>query len=201
MIVFVIFANELRREYSSQIILYNTYIIMMLFNPAFLFDIGFWLSFCSIAAIVFINPILLQFFKEIIPNFKWKSNYILRILMITFSINIAISPILAYFFGEVSQVSLFSNIVIIPVFYLALLILIMSSVLGLIWPPIGGFFIKPSSIILGCILKMVEFFSNLSFSILRLEYFPLKYVLIYYLVLIIFLAAIVKYTDYRHNIK
>jgi len=201
MIVFVIFANELRREYSSQIILYNTYIIMVLFNPAFLFDIGFWLSFCSIAAIVFINPILLGFFKEIIPNFKWKSNYILRILMITFSINIAISPILAYFFGEVSQVSLFSNIVIIPVFYLALLILIMSSVLGLIWPPIGGFFIKPSSIILGCILKMVEFFSNLSFSILRLEYFPLKYVLIYYLVLIIFLAAIVKYTDYRHNIK
>ena len=201
MIVFVIFANELKREYSSQIILYNTYIIMMLFNPAFLIDIGFWLSFCSIAAIVFINPILLQFFKEIIPNFKWKSNYILRILMITFSINIAIFPMLAYFFGEVSQVSLFSNIVIIPVFYLALLILVMSSALGLIWPPIGGFFIKPSSIILSCILKMVEFFGKLSFSILRLEYFPLKYVLIYYLVLIIFLAVIVKYTDYRHNIK
>ncbi|MBL7124270.1 MAG: ComEC/Rec2 family competence protein [Actinobacteria bacterium] len=201
MIVFVIFANELKREYSSQIILYNTYIIMMLFNPAFLIDIGFWLSFCSIAAIVFINPILLQFFKEIIPNFKWKSNYILRILMITFSINIAIFPMLAYFFGEVSQVSLFSNIVIIPVFYLALLILVMSSILGLIWPPIGGFFIKPSSIILSCILKMVEFFGKLSFSILRLEYFPLKYVLIYYLVLIIFLAVIVKYTDYRHNIK
>ncbi|MBC8387468.1 MAG: ComEC/Rec2 family competence protein [Actinobacteria bacterium] len=201
MIVFVIFANELKREYSSQIILYNTYIIMMLFNPAFLIDIGFWLSFCSIAAIAFINPILLRFFKEIIPNFKWKSNYILRILMITFSINIAIFPMLAYFFGEVSQVSLFSNIVIIPVFYLALLILVMSSILGLIWPPIGGFFIKPSSIILSCILKMVEFFGKLSFSILRLEYFPLKYVLIYYLVLIIFLAVIVKYTDYRHNIK
>jgi competence protein ComEC len=201
MIVFVIFANELKREYSSQIILYNTYIIMMLFNPAFLFDIGFWLSFCSIAAIVFINPILLGFFKEIIPNFKWKSNYILRTVIITFSINIALFPILAYFFGEVSLVSLFSNIIIIPVFYLALLILIMSSALGLIWPPIGGFFIKPSSIILGCILRVVEFFSKLNFSILSLEYFPLKYVLIYYLVLIIFLAAIVKHTGCRNNKK
>ena len=201
MIVFVIFANELKREYSSRIILYNTYIIMMLFNPAFLFDIGFWLSFCSIAAIVFISPILLGFFKEITPNFKWKSNYILRTVIITFSINTALFPILAYFFGEVSLVSLFSNIIIIPVFYLALLILIFSSALGLIWPPIGGFFIKPSSIILGCILRVVEFFSKLSFSILRLEYFPLKYVLIYYLILIIFLAATVKYTDYRHNKK
>jgi ComEC/Rec2-related protein len=207
MAVFVNLAIAFNREYSSKIVLCFAYIFMLLFMPSFFNDAGFWLSFASMAGIVFVNSVIINFLKKIIlkfkknkkNNFKIENNSIVKIIIITFSINIFIFPIMAFLFGSFSTVSIISNILIIPVFYLLLLILIISSISGLMWPPVGGIFIKSSAFLFFYILKITELLGGSKFSVMRFEQFTKSYILIYYFVLFILLFLMNRYAENKNR--
>lgn len=193
MSVFVILAGMWGREYSQRIVLYFTYIAMILSNPSFFYDLGFWLSFSSMAAIIFVSPVLLKFLSKIFPKFKIKESYIVRMVILTISVQIVLTPIVSYFFGGVSTVAVAANLIIIPVFYAVLLLLFVSSVLSMVWVPLGIFTLKPASIFINYILKVTAFLGKLDFSFLSLGHFHMKYVIIYYVVLLASLYVLKKY--------
>jgi len=189
MAVFILLAKEWNREYSHKVLLYLSYIIIIIFNPYFLYDLGFWMSYGSMAALVFIYPVVVELTGNIFPFLKLKRSFFIKIALITLSIQIALFPVLAYFFGEVSLISPVANILIIPVFYILLSILIVSSFAIIIWPPAGGLLLKTSSIFFKYILETARILSKFDFCIINFDSFPAKNVVVYYIVVVAILFA------------
>ncbi|MFZ3106885.1 MAG: ComEC/Rec2 family competence protein, partial [Candidatus Hydromicrobium sp.] len=187
MAVFILLAKEWNREYSHKILLYLSYIIIIIFNPYFIYDLGFWMTYASMAALVFIYPAAMRLAGNIFPFLKLKRSSFIKIALITLSIQTVLFPVLAYFFKEVSLISPVANILIIPVFYILLSILMVSSFVTIIWPPVGGLLLKPSSIFFVYILKTVKILSKFDFCIINFDSFPVKNVIVYYIVLLIIL--------------
>jgi len=187
MAVFILLAKEWNREYSHKILLYLSYIIIIIFNPYFIYDLGFWMTYASMAALVFIYPAAMRLAGNIFPSLKLKKSSFIKIALITLSIQAVLFPVLAYFFKEVSLISPVANILIIPVFYILLSILMVSSFVTIIWPPAGGLLLKPSFIIFVYILKTVKILSKFDFCIINFDSFPVKNVIVYYIVLLIIL--------------
>lgn len=186
-VIFILLAKEWNREYSHKILLYLSYIIIIIFNPYFIYDLGFWMSYGSMAALVFIYPAVIRLAGNIFPFLKLKRSFFIKIALITLSIQTVLFPVLAYFFKEVSLISPAANILVIPVFYILLSILIVSSFVTIIWPPAGGILLKPSSIFFVYILKTVKILSKFDFCIINLDNFPVKNVIIYYIAFLIIL--------------
>ena len=187
MAVFILLAKEWNREYSHKILLYLSYIIIIIFNPYFIYDLGFWMTYASMAALVFIYPAAMRLAGNIFPFLKLKRSSFIKIALITLSIQTALFPVLAYFFKEVSLISPVANILIIPVFYILLSILMVSSFVTIIWPPVGGIILKPSSIFFVYILKTVKVLSKFDFCIINFDSFPVKNVVVYYIVFVVIL--------------
>lgn len=107
-------------------------LIMLVMNPFSLYDIGFQLSFISVAAIlIFHRPvcgIVSLKFQQRHPLFRKLWN----LIVMSCSAQLASAPLVAYYFGTVSLYFLLSNLVAIPavtvILYLTVLMLAMSFI-------------------------------------------------------------------------
>jgi ComEC/Rec2-related protein len=188
--VFIFLASNWDREFNHRFLLYLSYIIVLLFNPFSLYDLGLWMSFGSMAAIIFIYPVLRKIAGRILPLSRSRENFIIKIGLMTFSIQAALFPILAYFFKRFSLISPIANILILPVFYILLFILIASSFASMLWPPVGCLVLKPSAVFFKYILKVVKILGKVDFLTLNFENFQLKDVVVYYIIFIVILSAV-----------
>jgi len=181
MSVLVLMAKGAEREFSYRIILYMSYMAVVVFNPFYIYDLGFWMTFISMAALLYIYPVffsmagMLSLFRNRIAG------YFLKIILATVSIQTALFPVLAYFFGEVSFISVFTNVIIIPAFYPLLFILILSSFVILIWPPLGSFTLMPGNILIGYMIKTVKILSRFNYPVMGSGNFTGYGALAYYL--------------------
>jgi hypothetical protein len=142
------------------------------------------------AAIIFIYPVLRKIAGRILPLSRSRENFIIKIGLMTFSIQAALFPILAYFFKRFSLISPIANILILPVFYILLFILIASSFASMLWPPVGCLVLKPSAVFFKYILKVVKILGKVDFLTLNFENFQLKDVVVYYIIFIVILSAV-----------
>jgi ComEC/Rec2-related protein len=200
MAVFVLMARGVERESSYRIILYMSYIAVVACDPFYIYDIGFWMTFISVAALVYAYPVfhrlagMLNLFRSRIAGF------FLKIILATVSIQAALFPLLTYFFGEVSLISVIASAIVIPAFYPLLFILIISSLAILIWPPLGCFILKPGNIFTGYIVKIVRILARFDYPIIGSGNFPEYGALVYYPVFIfvlVLLRAAIKRTHDR----
>jgi competence protein ComEC len=117
-------------ERKSQI--YNTIFMsvlgMLLYNPNFLYDVGFQLSYSAVLSIIFFQPIVTKLYT---PN-----NKVSRLTWELFSVSIAAqlgtTPFTLYYFQQFPNYFLLTNLVAIPlsslVIYLAMGLLMVSFI-------------------------------------------------------------------------
>jgi competence protein ComEC len=187
--IFIFLASNWNREYNHRFLLYLSYIILLLLNPFFFYDLGLWMSFGSIAAMIFVYPVVRKIAGCIFPLFKSRGNFIIEIGLMTFSIQAALFPILAYFFKRFSLISPVSNILILPVFYVLLFILMASSFASVLCPPAGFFLIRPSAVFFNYISIVVKTLSEKDFFILDFGNYNIKDAAVYYAIFLVILAA------------
>jgi len=208
MSVYFLVAASIGREIQRKTVLSYIFIVLLVINPVFFYEPGFWLTFIAVFAIVYANKIFMGLAatvkKKLLQNRKphrtgneekhvmIKSNYLLSIFVTTFSVNVFILPVLLFIFKEASLLSLLTNIFAIPVFYMLLFILIISSISGLIWPPIGETLVKPSEILTGWLQKIAGSWRFFRFSLIELQDFEVIHLIIYYIFLISMLIIISK---------
>lgn len=203
MAILIVLAGFWGRESDGKFVLSMSYIFLILVFPEFLNNIGFWLSFAAMAAIIYINGIFVRLMKKANKKIKIRfglktdynlaENYFMKIFITTFSINIFIMPVMLYFFKEFSLIAPLTNILIIPVFYLLLFILILSSIASLFWPPAGSFLILPAKPVILYILKVVNFLGSKDIFILTAGNLSYFYLIVYYLLFFILLFLLNKY--------
>ena len=172
-----------------------TAVVLLLFNPMTLYDVGFQLSFLAVAAIIlFYKPIygllsglsLYSRWKRKSRLFRFSVDKIWQLSCISLSAQIGVMPLIAYYFHQLPKYFLLSNLIVIP---LAMLILYLSIILFLtLWS-------TPVASVIGDVLsRVVElqgdallFISSLPGSNIREIYItPFQVFLIYFILLAIY---------------
>ena len=136
-------AQQIGRLYSFRNAIAAAAFLMVLGNPKVLsFDVGFQLSFLSLLGIVYLMPAikkLLRFVEE--PGFlSWRENF-----LTTVSAQLAVAPLLVFYFGNFSPTSFLANVLILTIIPLTMTLGFLLGFLGFIYPPaslVFGWFIN-----------------------------------------------------------
>ena len=169
--VMSIFANNFERKNNFYFSLIYSFLIIILFNPYNIYNIGLWLSYMGSLGIVCFS----SFFKKYIYkkiNFKKKINiifqkireYIIENFVVTFSAQILIFPIMMYVFNTIS-ISFFISNILVSFFVGPLLILGYASVLlSFINFPFIKLIVYVTETLIVIVVKISEICSKLPFS-------------------------------------
>ncbi|UUF15954.1 MULTISPECIES: ComEC/Rec2 family competence protein [Flavobacterium] len=111
MFSFVAIGNHLRRSGNIYHTLLVSILLILLFEPYFLFDVGFQLSYLALYFIVWLQPILKKIWspKNKIAIYIWDS------LTVSFAAQIGTLPLCLYYFHQFPGLFFVTNIIILPV--------------------------------------------------------------------------------------
>ena len=119
------------RHRSPVNLLCFTAIVMLLFNPASLYDVGFQLSFSAVLAILLLMPLFESFFPENYFVGRPVQRYIYNMVGLSVAAQIGGAPLIAHHFGRFSTYFLLTNFLVIPaatmILYGALLVVVVPS--------------------------------------------------------------------------
>ncbi|MGO4905655.1 ComEC/Rec2 family competence protein [Flavobacterium sp. W20_MBD1_R3] len=110
MFSFVAIGNHLRRSVNIYHTLLVSVLLILLFEPSFLFDVGFQLSYIALFFIIWLQPLLSSIWK---PKYK-VSKYIWDILTVSFAAQIGTLPLSIYYFHQFPGLFFITNLIIIP---------------------------------------------------------------------------------------
>jgi len=111
MFSFVAIGSHLRRNGNIYHTLLVSILLILLFEPYFLFDVGFQLSYIALFFILWLHPILKNIYK---PKHKIII-YIWEALTVYFAAQIGTLPLCLYYFHQFPGLFFVTNIIILPV--------------------------------------------------------------------------------------
>lgn len=153
------------RKYEVNRALWVAAFLMVLHNPKILAgDPGFQLSFAATLGLIHLSPLLSKRISFITNRFQ-----IREIISTTISTQIAVFPLIIKMTGELSMVAIFANILVLPIMPITMLLSALTGIFSFV-----GFFIKPiyfiSYLLLGYIIFIAEYFSGLSFAVVKIVF-------------------------------
>nr|WP_315199707.1 ComEC/Rec2 family competence protein [uncultured Flavobacterium sp.] len=110
MFSFVAIGQYLRRSVNIYHTLLVSVLLILLFQPSFLFDVGFQLSYVALFFIVWLQPLFANLWK---PKNKI-INYFWDILTVSFAAQIGTLPLSIYYFHQFPGLFFVTNIIVIP---------------------------------------------------------------------------------------
>ncbi len=115
--------------------------ILLLFRPMYLFDVGFLMSYGAVIGIVLLYKLL----DKIKINNKYAKGAISAVWL-TIVAQIGVLPITADYFGTFATYSIFTNIIIVPIFGISYMLLCITNLLVLIMPFLQFIMIVPKAL-------------------------------------------------------
>jgi competence protein ComEC len=154
--------------------MYNTLalaaFIILVISPSAIFDVSFQLSFTSVLAILYLVPKFLDYFSWI-PSLSFKpypyvtgviSKYIGLLVLVSIAATLGTAPIAAYYFHRVAPLGFISNIAVVPIVgFIVIPIGLLIAIMVFILPSLAALLIDLESAIIGFIVYIVNFFSQI----------------------------------------
>ncbi len=128
MAIFLMLGNLLGKQTDNLNSVSLAGIVILLFSPLYIFDLGFILSFAGVFGIFFLYPVFKDAFAFL--KFKW----LIEGVALTLAADIATLPIIANAFGYVSVLSLIANLILVPLFGWIFMLMFVITILVLILP-------------------------------------------------------------------
>ena len=166
--------------------------VTLLIDPMNLINLGWLLSFGSFSGILILSPRLVEFFYS-----KKKPGKITEILIATISATIMTAPILLYYFGSLSIISLIANLLILPTIPVAMGLTFLTGLSGLagFLAPITVIISKITAILLEYHLTIIRFFGAQKMFLISI---PKENPLVFLIYIPVFLPLIIsKIRKYR----
>ncbi|TSC92725.1 MAG: competence protein ComEC [Candidatus Berkelbacteria bacterium Licking1014_7] len=134
--------------------------LMVLQEPAILIkDIGFQLSFSAMLGLVYISPILRWGIEQARIN-KILPKFLGDVLVETIAAQIAVAPIIIFYFERISLLSPIPNLLILPLIIVPMALSALAGLSGFIWLGLGKIFAYPLFWFLNYFIGTARFFSN-----------------------------------------
>lgn len=184
----MLLAHRVGRQSSAAMAIVITAAAMVLINPMILrFDTGFQLSFAAFMGIIYLGPI----FKNILPI---KNKSINEIISMTLGAQVMAYPIILYYFGSFSSISLLTNLLVLPFIPVIMLLGFISAALGTFWSGLGHIFSWSVLFALRGVIEVIKFSANLPYASFEGISFSALNLAVYY---IIVLELVVIYKNIR----
>jgi competence protein ComEC len=167
MVACYLLADFFNRERDAPTALALAAMILMLWNPQLLRDVGFLLSFTSVASILLFSERFGGWFTRN-PTLSWIPRPVRKSLATTLAVQLAPFPLAVHFFHVLPFAAPFINLLIIPLLAAALWLTFFTAVAGLVWQPgatVIGHALGP---VVWLIRTIAEATASIPFSHLRL---------------------------------
>lgn len=154
----------LGKKYDSLSAIGLAGLILLLIKPLHAFDIGFQLSFGCVIGIAIFYKSVYSFLRKPIKKFVLP-NCIAKSLAVSFSAQFLILPVLINCFDGVSFLSIFANLIIIPIFTVAFTAAFIATPLVLISDVFGNIFWF-SNLLLNAIKEIASWIALQTWSVI-----------------------------------
>jgi competence protein ComEC len=169
-------------------LLFLTIVVMILQNPLIIaYDIGFQLSVLSVLGLIYLMPIFDKIFSKL-------GDIVGTAVSATLSAQIMTLPVVLHSFSRFSVVAPIANIVITPIVPIIIVYAITIAIASFINMQISFIISWPLLFMLRYIISVTDFFSQLSFASIELQ-FKSYYVILYFIILTLCLLIISKYDN------
>lgn len=128
--------------------------LLLVFNPLWIWDLGFQLSFLATLGLIVTVPALVN-------RLAWLPPAIAALIAVPLAATIWTLPVQLSVFGVVPSYSLLLNVVSTPLISIISIGGIISALVGLIWTQAGSFLAAVLHYPTDWLIKLVEFFSKL----------------------------------------
>jgi len=181
MVGLFLLAQKLGRKSSASRAVVFVAAAILVINPLLLrFDVGFQLSFLAVIGIIYLSPIFQNWLRKI-PEQNLLN--LRSIISMTLAAQIFTLPVLIYNFGTVSLVAPITNILILPLIPFIIGIGFLFGLTGIIFYSLGQILSWPCWLFLTYIVKIINWFSGLSFSSVVLRDVHWMWLVAFYLIL------------------
>ncbi|MFS0513116.1 ComEC/Rec2 family competence protein [Nostoc sp. UIC 10607] len=128
--------------------------LLLVFNPLWIWDLGFQLSFLATLGLIVTVPALVN-------RLAWLPPAIAALIAVPLAATIWTLPVQLFVFGVVPSYSLLLNVISTPLISIISIGGIISALVGLIWTQAGSFLAAVLHYPTDWLIKLVEFFSKL----------------------------------------
>ncbi len=181
MVIVVLSAKIINRESDTITGIFFAGLLMLLYNPFFIYNVGFQLSFGATISIVMFNKKVKGIFK-----ITGLPASITDVLAVSTAAQAGALPISVYYFNSLSIVSLFANVIILPLVQVAVLAGIAMIALAKICAFLSNIIGLIVDNLLSLIIILTDFISRLPYASIRVVTPSLLLIIFYYFLLIYF---------------
>ncbi|MFZ4620890.1 MAG: DNA internalization-related competence protein ComEC/Rec2 [Bacteroidota bacterium] len=156
-------------------------VIILLFDPKQLFDVGFQLSFSAVFSIVYFYPkvnVLVPKFPDSVNKFNILTT-VWQLFAVSLAAQIGTLPFTAYYFGKVSIVSLFANLIVVPLVEIIVTVGLSGALLGIFSMWIASCFSEVNSVISVITLWFVKWAEQVPYAVVNTATFGFKETIFY----------------------
>ena len=172
-----------------------TALVMLVINPFNLYDVGAQLSFMATFALIFGVPCIQGVLPAKLPVFFKDS------LAVSLAPFILTTPIIWFYFNNISLVSLISNLLVINFAEILVVVGFFSSLIGFVFLPLTQILNNFSYLLLVIINRLVDFLAGLPLAQINLKAPHWSVVLIFYFFIIYLLYEVGKTKEKPENLR
>lgn len=169
-------------------------LIILMYDPKQLFDPGFVLSYSAVISMVFFynrfEKLLKEKFEELQRSGRQHIRIILVMFLTTLAAQIGTLPITAMYFGKISIISLFANLVVVPFANLALAIGFFQILTGIFSDYMSSVIAEANNLLLTAQLGFIEWCASFDFAYVDFFGFNIYNIIIYFTCLILIITSI-----------
>ena len=169
-------------------------LIILVFEPAQLYKPGFQMSFSAVLSIAAIFPALQKKINKSRIRNKFVK-YILLFMAVSLSAEIGTLPFTLIYFGKLSLIALFANLIVIPLIGVILAVAIFTMLIYPVIPTIAFYYAVANDLLTKILYSIIHFSGTLDFSFIWIRHFTLFDTLAFYTFLIILLLSINKFKN------
>jgi len=159
-------------------------VLMFLYDANQLFDVGFQLSFSAVFSMVYFYPKLNSLIKKIpepLEEFKIITP-VWQLFAVSLAAQVGTIPFTAYYFGKVSLISLFANLIVVPLVGFIVTIGLTGALLGIISMWVASVFSEVNNLIAWFTLTFVKLVEQVPYAVVNTAMFGWKETALYSIV-------------------
>ncbi|HEX5838556.1 MAG TPA: ComEC/Rec2 family competence protein [Anaerolineales bacterium] len=184
-----LFARQVGRRQFALNTLLVVALLMCLWNPLYIWDVGFQLSFFATLGLIlyaepfsrFANGLITRYFPS--STGEKAAQLFSEFVLLTLAAQVTTIPIMAYHFQRLSLVSFLANPFILPVQPAVMILGGLAVLLSLIWFPLGQIAAWVAWPFVVYTIRMVEMFNRMPRGTLVLGELSIWFVIFFYIVL------------------
>lgn len=200
MLIFMLIGKLIDRDAHSISLLAFVALLMLIYNPAYINDVGFELSFLVTFGLLIMAPLLFERKEDSLHRLPpWLSGAI----FVPIIAQIWVAPIQMYYFNSFSLYSVFANIISLPFVTVISFGGFISAVLSLIKPFANAvcfmfdFFLNP---VINILVFISHFFSKLPHSLIQTPEPTLLQVFLYYSIVLLITLLLKTWDKYNKQL-